>query len=140
MIMDFGISHMIISTTTVETATNANKGSLRWQARELLVDEHESGGVLHHTKQSDIWAFGMTCLVKFAFSWLSIHTLIEHDRRSSHRRYHMRVTMTFESGSSCMSEGSPKVRQILLTGRQSRRPCGTYVIGAGSGRAVIDLT
>lgn len=65
--MDFGISHILISTTTVETATAANKGSLRWQARELLLDELSSGseGAAHHTKESDIWAFGMTCLVRF---------------------------------------------------------------------------
>ena len=58
LVMDFGISHLIGSTTRAETATAANKGTLRWQARELLV-----GTVAHHTKESDIWAFGMTCLV-----------------------------------------------------------------------------
>ena len=67
--MDFGISHLISSTTAAETATAANKGSLRWQARELLVDsEPLEDAVVHHTKESDIWAFGMTCLVSFAYS------------------------------------------------------------------------
>lgn len=62
--MDFGISHLLISATTVDTATAANKGSLRWQALELL-DESPSDGLdaAYHTKESDIWAFGMTCLV-----------------------------------------------------------------------------
>lgn len=61
--MDFGVSHLISSITPVETATAANKGSLRWQARELLADENGRDVVAHHTKESDVWAFGMTCLV-----------------------------------------------------------------------------
>ena len=62
--MDFGISHIINSSTTVETATSASKGTLRWQARELLADdETDQDEATHHTKESDVWAFGMTCLV-----------------------------------------------------------------------------
>lgn len=76
LIMDFGISHILISTTTAETATAANKGSLRWQARELLADEAplDELSVMHHTKESDVWAFGMTCLVHFSF----LSGLMEH--------------------------------------------------------------
>ena len=78
LIMDFGVSHMIISTTTVETATDAQRGSLRWQARELLVNETHTDDTPHHTKQSDIWAFGMTCLVKSSFMCVCVHALIVH--------------------------------------------------------------
>ena len=68
LIMDFGISHLISSTQTVETATAAGKGSLRWQARELLADDgFQQDGAVHHSKESDIWAFGMTCLVNLHF-------------------------------------------------------------------------
>ena len=62
LIMDFGVSHLISSKTGAETATNANKGSLRWQARELLMET-----VAHHTKESDIWAFGMVVYVRLIY-------------------------------------------------------------------------
>lgn len=55
MLMDFGISHIVEGT---ETATHADKGSIRWLAPELLSPE-----VAYHTKESDIWALGMTYLV-----------------------------------------------------------------------------
>lgn len=60
--MDFGISHMLIATSTLETATKAEKGTLRWQAPELLMSE-EGSAEDHHTKESDIWALGMVYLV-----------------------------------------------------------------------------
>ena len=74
LIMDFGISHLISSTTTVETATAAHKGSLRWQARELVVDELLQNVAIHHTKESDVWAFGMTCLVNIYILALRSYT------------------------------------------------------------------
>lgn len=59
--MDFGISHMLIATSTLETATKAGKGTTRWQAPELLFDIDSAAD--HHTKKSDIWALGMVYLV-----------------------------------------------------------------------------
>ena len=79
--MDFGISHLISSATAVETATSAEKGSLRWQARELLVEDSEQDAVAHHTKESDIWGFGMTCLVRLYSRFPSALN------RTSSRRY-----------------------------------------------------
>lgn len=90
-IMDFGISHVISSTTTVETATDAYKGTVRWMSRELLFSDENNEGdndkdegsqgedetqtedvrlqdeddikLVTHTQWSDVWAFGMTVLV-----------------------------------------------------------------------------
>ena len=61
--MDFGISHMLAegSTMTIETATGAGKGSMRWQAPELLCGDVSENDV--HTEASDIWALGMVYLV-----------------------------------------------------------------------------
>ncbi|KAH8116854.1 kinase-like domain-containing protein [Phellopilus nigrolimitatus] len=76
LLMDFGLSHLLISTSTMETATGATNGTTRWMAPELLLldtanaAEAEDGGAAGsvesdyevHTKQSDVWAFGMTAL------------------------------------------------------------------------------
>lgn len=56
MLMDFGISHILEGT---QTATNADNGSIRWFAPELLSAEATA-----HTKESDVWALGMTILVR----------------------------------------------------------------------------
>ena len=66
LIMDFGISHLLHSTTaTVETATAATKGSIRWMAIELFNASGQGGEEESsvHTTQSDVWAFGMTIYV-----------------------------------------------------------------------------
>lgn len=67
------MSHLITSSSTAETATAAFKGTLRWQARELLDQDASADDVEfpHHTKESDIWAFAMTCLVCDLFSIVS---------------------------------------------------------------------
>ncbi|EJC99172.1 kinase-like protein, partial [Fomitiporia mediterranea MF3/22] len=60
LICDFGISRMLSSTVTFAGATSGGiKGSMRWMAYELL--DFSSDG--HHTKESDVWAFGMTVYV-----------------------------------------------------------------------------
>ena len=69
MLMDFGISHMLMATATLETATKAGKGTARWQAPELLFEIGTTAD--HHTKKSDIWALGMVYLVSFFISVLS---------------------------------------------------------------------
>lgn len=67
--MDFGISHLL-NGTVIETATRADKGSLRWAAPELLLSTGEDDQSIEaeddkyiHTNESDIWALGMTYLV-----------------------------------------------------------------------------
>ena len=62
LLMDFGISHMLVGTSTIETATSALKGSLRWQAPELFYCEDSENDF--HTEASDIWALGMVYLVR----------------------------------------------------------------------------
>ena len=66
LLMDFGISHMLVGTSTIETGTSALKGSLRWQAPELFNCEDSENGI--HTKASDIWALGMVYLVRKTFA------------------------------------------------------------------------
>lgn len=64
LLMDFGISHLLTSTSTYETATRSEKGSARWMAIELLLGTAESSPEDDvHTMMSDVWAFGMTVLV-----------------------------------------------------------------------------
>ena len=41
LIMDFGISHLLANTSTFESATKADKGSLRWMAIELFLGNGE---------------------------------------------------------------------------------------------------
>lgn len=70
LIMDFGISHLLQSTATMETATTSTKGSIRWMAIELFngsgqgADETDESDSTVHTTQSDVWAFGMTIYVR----------------------------------------------------------------------------
>ena len=61
LITDFGLSRMITySQTFMASAMNGSiKRSLRWMAYELLSREDEA----KHTKESDMWAYGMTIYV-----------------------------------------------------------------------------
>ena len=54
-ISDFGLSKLLDEANT-NTLTQ-NIGSVRWTARELIMDQHCV------TVESDIWAFGMVILV-----------------------------------------------------------------------------
>lgn len=64
LLMDFGISHLLQSTSTFETATDCSKGSTRWMAIELFdVSMGNQCGAETHSFSSDVWAFGMTALV-----------------------------------------------------------------------------
>lgn len=57
MLMDFGLSHLQYSTSTIESATDGPLGSISYMAIELLTAEVEVK--LEHTTHSDVWAFGM---------------------------------------------------------------------------------
>ncbi|THH03006.1 hypothetical protein EW145_g6610 [Phellinidium pouzarii] len=61
MLIDFGISHLSQATSTVDMPTSAKKGSFRWMSPELLSPQDDEIDEIH-TKESDIWAFGMTGL------------------------------------------------------------------------------
>lgn len=72
MLMDFGISHLLSTVATKETATRASKGTTRWMAPELLsLDSEDSEKSSQdsqlednvHTKESDVYALGMTYYV-----------------------------------------------------------------------------
>ncbi|EJC99208.1 kinase-like protein [Fomitiporia mediterranea MF3/22] len=57
LICDFGMARMLsASLTLAATSSGGIKGSLRWMAYELLDFSNDS----HHTKETDVWAFGMT--------------------------------------------------------------------------------
>jgi len=59
LLADFGISRIMSVTSSMNASTNI-KGSSRWMAIELwlssLNEGNEIGG---HTKESDVWAYGM---------------------------------------------------------------------------------
>lgn len=61
-IADFGLSRVKdLQASLTGTSSSGAKGSLRWQAPELLFPE-EFGGTGKHTFASDIYALGMTYL------------------------------------------------------------------------------
>ena len=55
--MDFGLSRQLIA--TLSSMSSSKVGTLRWSAPELI-----NGSVERASEQSDIWAFGMTILVR----------------------------------------------------------------------------
>ncbi|THH03007.1 hypothetical protein EW145_g6609 [Phellinidium pouzarii] len=62
LLIDFGISHLTLATSTLESATDARKGTFRWLSPELIFPKDGEQDADVHTKESDVWAFGMTCL------------------------------------------------------------------------------
>ncbi|EJD07112.1 kinase-like protein [Fomitiporia mediterranea MF3/22] len=84
LICDFGISKMLSASLTIAAASSGGmKGSLRWMAYELF--DLSSNGQL--TKESDIWAFGMTVYevlsrelpyARFRNDMQVMHAIIKH--------------------------------------------------------------
>ena len=75
---DFGLSKLMTEPDVngnTTTLTSEFKGSLRWMSRERLgfSDHTDSMGV---TYESDIWAFGMTVLVRVILHRSCDHPLI----------------------------------------------------------------
>ena len=61
LICDFGISRILSHSLSNGGTSSANlKGSARWMAPELFNLEIDT----HHTKETDMWAFGMTVYVR----------------------------------------------------------------------------
>jgi serine/threonine protein kinase len=64
MISDFGISRILINSITVAGTSNL-KGNTRWLSVELIDPRMRPDSSSHqfHTKQTDVWAFGMVVYV-----------------------------------------------------------------------------
>ena len=61
MLADFGISRF--DSVNGEPAEASYEGSIRWMARELINALMSGSDHLVHTKESDVWAFGMVLYV-----------------------------------------------------------------------------
>ena len=61
VLADFGISRFV--SVNGETAEASYEGSIRWMAWELMNELMMGSGRLVHTKESDVWAFGMVVYV-----------------------------------------------------------------------------
>ena len=61
MLADFGISRFV--SVNGKPAEASYEGSIRWMARELIKALMSGSGRPVHTKESDIWAFGMVVYV-----------------------------------------------------------------------------
>lgn len=65
LLADFGISRLMTSSSSTSSTTGA-KGSARWMAFELL-SPRMNGASGKHTRESDVWAYGMVVYVCNAF-------------------------------------------------------------------------
>lgn len=66
LISGFGLSASISSASLQETTGDALGGSIRWMARELLTPSIFF--TARHTKETDMWAFGVVICVSPAFN------------------------------------------------------------------------
>ena len=63
VLSDFGISRLLVNSKTF-AGTTSIKGNTRWMAPEpITFDEEDEAERVHHTKASDVWAFGMVLYV-----------------------------------------------------------------------------
>lgn len=66
MLSDFGISRLSIASRAI-TTTKELAGSLRWMAIEFFLGAIDNGNdaiATEATKETDVWAFGMTVSVR----------------------------------------------------------------------------
>lgn len=67
LIADFGLSRILVLSKAI-TSTKDAGGSIRWMAPELLkydeCPDKEDGGVSVPSVKSDVWAFGVTIMVR----------------------------------------------------------------------------
>ena len=96
MITDFGSARMTSYTRAfLQTTTgNTRLSTLRWEAYEIIIQDYhaeladtegldedeDTGG--HHTKESDMWSFGMVIYVRMSFSLLAIDLTHPASRKS----------------------------------------------------------
>lgn len=64
MICDFGTARMLSPSCTLANVTSTVKGTAQFHAPELLNYEVDAS----HSKETDIWAFGMTVYVRNVLS------------------------------------------------------------------------
>ena len=65
LICDFGVSRMLNSSLTSRGTTGLGRGTTRWMAPELLSYIPSPGSdSVSHTRETDIWALGMTFYVR----------------------------------------------------------------------------
>ena len=67
-ISDFSTARLLVNDRTVAEIKKM-KGNVRWMAIELLTEQHSKPDSSHaphnfHTKESDVWAFGMVIYVR----------------------------------------------------------------------------
>jgi serine/threonine protein kinase len=67
LLSDFGISRIVIESNTV-TGTTSLRGNVRYMAPELLGLQVAESKHQFHTKESDVWAFGMVVHVSETFT------------------------------------------------------------------------
>jgi serine/threonine protein kinase len=67
MLSDFGVSRIVVEGVTI-TETTSLKGSLRYMAPELLEESPTNSKQQLHTKESDVWAFGMVVYVSYSYA------------------------------------------------------------------------
>ena len=67
MIADFGISRLLLNSVTLAGTSNL-QGNVCWMAPELLDVSLMDESATHqlHTRESDVWAFGMVISVRYS--------------------------------------------------------------------------
>ena len=87
MLADFGISRIIEESVTV-SGTSSLRGNIRWMSIELLdprILNESNTKHEFHTKQSDVWAYGMVLYVSTQY-WLTFSVFIDRIIGNTYRR------------------------------------------------------
>lgn len=126
---DFGLSRMSEDTLWDTSATQA-AGSLRWSAPELLRAEQK-----HVTKESDIYAYAMTCFVCLAAILSGLLSFI--NRRSFLAKCHSHLCIMTTKYLWLLP--SKAYGHLALSPLQPRSKFGASLKNAGRSRLRIDL-
>lgn len=136
LIADFGISRLPSATMTCTTNV---KGTMRWMAVELIFSPRLDPSDLHsppssHTKSTDVWAFGMTVLVRLVMMISSIGRLLTSAACRSYGRKNRRMEIFTQTGSSSsrLHRGLCRRRLPMLPLRSHISHFGTCAGSAGA--------
>ena len=66
LLSDFGISRLQYDGKTI-TGTKTFRLTVRWIAPELIDESNDSTSHQMHTKETDVWAFGMVTYVRCTY-------------------------------------------------------------------------
>ena len=69
LLCDFGCSRMLLASRTMAQPTSTTKGTNQFWAPELISID---GGSVSQSKETDVWAFGMTVYVCFLYPFFLI--------------------------------------------------------------------